>query len=144
MKEFNFSPIKKTFHSILKLSKADMQKRFAESAIGITPLQYSVLMMIKYKPTTINDIARHFDFKAPSLVPVVDALETDGFIERNSDETDRRKTMLVIKTKGLDLLKKFPMNDKKDALDIAFAGLSKNKQKDLLSLLEELLSNFPQ
>jgi DNA-binding MarR family transcriptional regulator len=143
MKEFNFSPIKKTFHSILKLSKADMQKRFTESKIGITPLQYSVLMMIKCKPTTINDIARHFDFKAPSLVPVVDALEADGFIERNSDETDRRKTTLVIKTKGLDLLKKFPVNDKKDALDTAFLKLSKNKQKDLLSLLEELLGNFP-
>ena len=144
MKEFNLSPIKKTFYFIIKLSKADMQKRFVESAIGITPLQYSVLMTIKCKPTTINDIARYFDFKAPSLVPVVDALEADGFIERNPDKTDRRKTMLVIKTKGLDLLKKFPMNDKKDALDIAFASLSKNKQKDLLNLLEELLSNFPQ
>lgn len=144
MKEFNFSPIKKTFHSILKLSRADMQKRFAEAEIGITPLQYSVLSMIKCKPTTINDIARQFDFKAPSLVPVVDALEADGLIERNSDENDRRKTTLVIKTKGLDLLKKFPINDKKDALDVAFLKLSKNKQKELLDLLEELLSNFPQ
>ena len=144
MKEFNFSPIKKTFHSILRLSKADMQKRFAEAEIGITPLQYSVLSMIGCKTITINDIARHFDFKAPSLVPVVDTLEADGFIERISDEDDRRKTMLVIKTKGLDLLKKFPRNDKKDALDVAFVKLSKDRQKDLLGLLEELLSNFPQ
>jgi MarR family multiple antibiotic resistance transcriptional regulator len=144
MKEFNFSPIKKTFHSILKLSKADMQKRFAEAKVGITPLQYSVLSMVRCKPITINNIAKHFDFKAPSLVPVADALEADGFIERILDEDDRRKTMLVIKIKGLDLLKKFPRNDKKDALDVAFVKLSKNKQKELLSLLEELLSNFSQ
>ena len=143
MKEFEFSPIKKVLHSVLKLSKADMQKRFAEANVGITPLQYVVLVTVKSKPITINEMARHFEFKSPSLVPVVDVLEKQGLLERKPDRDDRRKTTLVIKQKGIDLLKFFPLNDEKDALDVAFSKLSRNKQKDLLALLEELLNNFP-
>ena len=88
-------------------------------------------------------MARHFGFRSPSLVPVVDALEAQSLIERKPDAEDRRKTMLVIRQKGADLLKQIPPSDKKDALDTAFEKLSRQKQKELLELLEELLNNFP-
>jgi MarR family transcriptional regulator for hemolysin len=100
--------------------------------------------MVKCEPVTINDMARHFGFKPPSLVPVVDALEKQGLIERKPDESDHRKTLLVIRQKGANLLKKIPRGGKNHALDIAFEKLSGQNQKDLLKLLEELLNNFPE
>jgi len=143
MQDFDFSPIRKAVHCIVKLSRTDMQKRLADARIDITPLQCSVLRMVKCRPVTINDMARHFGFRSPSLVPVVDALEAQSLIERKPDAEDRRKTMLVIRQKGADLLKQIPPSDKKDALDTAFEKLSRQKQKELLELLEELLNNFP-
>ena len=50
--------------------------------------------------------------------------------------------MLVIKQKGTDLLKKIPRSGKNHALDIAFEKLDDREQKELLSLLDELTSNF--
>ena len=144
MQEFNFSPIRKAIHSIVKFSRSDTQKRLTDAGADITPLQYSVLRMVKCRPVTINNMARHFGFKPPSLVPVVNALEEQGLIERKPDETDHRKTMLVIKQKGEDLLKKIPRGGKNHALDIAFEKLSQQKQKELLNILEELLNNFPE
>ena len=121
-----------------------MQKRLADARIGITPLQYSVLKKVKREPVTINTIAKQFGFKPPSLVPVADALEERGLIERKPDANDRRKTLLVIKKKGSDLLEKIPHSGKKHTLDVAFEKLSPKKQKDLLNILEELLNNFPE
>ena len=144
MQDFQFSQIRKAIQCIVKFSRSDTQKRLTDAGADITPLQYSALRMIKCRPITINDMARHFGFKPPSLVPVVDILEKQGLIERRPDENDRRKTMLVIRQKGVDLLKKIPRGGKNHALDIAFEKLSGQKQKDLLNLLEELLNNFPE
>ncbi len=121
-----------------------MQKRLADARVGITPLQYSVLKKVSREPVTINAIAKQFGFKPPSLVPVVDALEERGLIKRKPDANDRRKTLLVIKKKGLDLLEKIPHSGKKHTLDAAFEKFSPKKQKDLLNILEELLNNFPE
>ena len=82
MQDFQFSPIRKAIQSIVKFSRSDTQKRLTDAGADITPLQYSVLRMIKCRPVTINDMARHFGFKPPSLVPVVNALEEQGLIER--------------------------------------------------------------
>ena len=77
------------------------------------------------------------------MVPAVDALEKAGLLHRQSDTKDRRKTLLVITSKGLELLKKIPFDDKKDALNTSFNKLTRAKQKQLLSLLQELTINFP-
>jgi DNA-binding MarR family transcriptional regulator len=143
MNNFESNPLKKNLHCIIKLAKSDVDKRFAREKVGITPLQYGVLLMTKSKPITIHEIASHFSFKSPSLVPAVDVLEQNGLLSRKADSVDRRKVQLVITKKGLDLIKRLPLDDKNDALNQAFKKLSAAKQKQLLSLLQELIENFP-
>lgn len=143
MNEFDSNPLKKLLHTLITQSRADKEKRFAKAKAGITPLQYGVLAMTKNKPITMNDIAHKFSFKAPSLVPAVDALEKGGLLARKADLVDRRKIQLIITKKGLELLKRIPFDDKNDALNKAFKKLSSDKQKQLLALLQELTSNFP-
>lgn len=136
------NPIKKALHGIIKLAKADIDKRFIEQNVGITPLQYGVLATTQAKPITIHEIACYFNFKAPSLVPAVDALEKKELLTRKTDAHDRRKIQLVITKKGLSLLKRLPINDSNSALNKAFSALSPAKQKQLLALLQELTDNF--
>jgi DNA-binding MarR family transcriptional regulator len=142
MKELESNPLKKTLYTLIKLSKADIDRRFAQAKIGITPLQYGVLSVIRDKPVTLNDIARQFNFKAPSLLPSVDILQKKGFLERKNDSADRRKTPLAITQKGKELLNSFSIDDKDDALNTAYRKLSKIKQIQLLNLLKELTANF--
>ena len=99
MNYFESTSIKKNLYILIKLAKADADKRFAEHDIGITPLQFGVLAMTKSKPITLNEIAHECNFKAPSLVPVIDALEDERLLERKNDADDRRKTQLVITKK---------------------------------------------
>jgi len=47
MQDFQFSPIRKAIQSIVKFSRSDTQKRLTDAGADITPLQYSVLRMIK-------------------------------------------------------------------------------------------------
>ena len=142
MNTLEFSPIKKSLFTIIKLAKADIQKRFIKHNIGLTAFQFGVLALTKDAPITINQIAIQCDCKAPSIVPVVDVLEKAKFLDRATDSTDRRKTQLVITKKGLAILQKIPLNDQKDALHIAFSKLNQTNQKILIQLLAELITNF--
>ena len=137
------SPIKKSLFCLIKLAKSDVDRQFARHNIGITPLQYGVLLMTKSRPITIKEIAEGFNFKAPSIVPAVDVLEKAGYLKRAPDNADRRKIQLVITKKGADLIEHLSLNNKKDALSSAFNKLSLLKQKQLLKLLQELTDNFP-
>jgi DNA-binding MarR family transcriptional regulator len=143
MKNFTFSPIKKLLFAVIKLAKKDMERQFSRAGIGISQLQYWVLVKLCSGPITINEIARQFDIKPPSLIPVVDALEKADYLLRKHDKTDRRKIQLLITKKGEELVKKIPSDNKTDALNKAFNKLSGTKQKQLLESLQELTDNFP-
>lgn len=142
MFEINPNPLKQQLTALIKLAKADMAHRFAEAHVDLTPLQYAVLLKLKDQSTTINELAKRFDVKAPSLVPVIDALEKDGLADRTADAQDRRKIQLSATKKGLELIKKIPIDDKHDILNSAFDKLDSVKQKQLLSLLKELTTNI--
>ena len=119
-----------------------MDKRFNKAKITIPQLQYWVLAIAQQKPITVNEIAREFGIKPPSLTPVVEALSKAGYLERKNDATDRRKIQLHISKKGRQMIKKLPVDGKKDAMNAAFGKLTPAKQKQLLDLLQELISNF--
>lgn len=142
MKDLELNPLQKRLHTLLKLSKKDIEKRFSQANIEVTPLQYWALAMTKAQPITLNDIARELNLKPPSLIPVIDLLEKDGYLERMNHPVDRRKIQLIITEKGLNLVKKLPLNDKNSALNNAFGKMTASRQKKLLELLQELTDHF--
>ena len=142
MNDFEFSPIKKLLFGLIKLAKKDMEKQFSRAGISISHLQYWVLVKTLSGPITLNEIAKGFDIKPPSLIPVVDALEGAGYLVRKHDQEDRRKIQLIISKSGLELVKKVPRDNKADALNKAFNKLSAAKQKQLLGGLRELAENL--
>lgn len=130
--------LRKLIFDIFKKTKMDMEKRFADSGLGITPYQHAILYVLNSGPCTINDLARTLIIQPPSLVPPVDHLEKDGLLKRRTDPLDRRKIQLDITEKGKEIIKMKLFEDKNDKLNIAFNSFSKTDQVELLTLLKQL------
>lgn len=143
MPDTSLLPLKSLVYKLFKQSRADMEKRFAQARVGITPLQYAVLCIVNTASITINELARKLMLQPPSLVPVIDSLEESKFLERKNDPNDRRKIQLVMTKKGQKLIKNIPFDDKDDTLNRAFSMMPVEKQTQLLTLLQELANNIP-
>lgn len=123
---------------LFKPIRRDVERRLVSAGQGMTMLQCGILRHLEQASLTINEMARRMMIKPPSLVAVVDALERDGYLQREPDPSDRRRTPLRITAKGEALLKKVPFCDETDALSVALDRLGERKAEQLAKLLEEL------
>lgn len=144
MQELEISPLKKMLFGLIKCSKKDLVARFKKAQADITPLQYWILMVLTSNSITLNELARQFDMKPPSLLSSIDALEKSGYLVREHNKKDRRKIQLIITTSGSKLIKNLSFNEDEDALNKSFNKLSGAKQQQLLSLLKELTTTISQ
>lgn len=72
----------------------NMQKAFdleLRSKIGISITQAKVLFALYGRPGfTLREVADKIGVESPTLVPVIDKMEADGYVKRKSDAQDRR------------------------------------------------------
>ncbi len=82
--------------SRLRLAVMRLARRLRqESPPGITPSQLSALASVDHLgPITIGDLAAHENVQPPSISRIVGTLEGDGWVERISDESDRRVALV--------------------------------------------------
>lgn len=63
--------------------------------LGITYRQWEVLCWLSYMgEITQSELAEQMRIEAPTLVGVIDRMERDGWIARETDPTDRRKKII--------------------------------------------------
>lgn len=127
---------------LAKPIRKDVERRVVSAGPGMTVLQCGILRHLEDDRLTINELARRMMIKPPSLVAVVDALERDGYLQRQADPRDRRRTPLQITPKGEALLKKVPLCAETDALAVALGHLGERKAEQLARLLEELAAKI--
>jgi DNA-binding MarR family transcriptional regulator len=76
----------------------------AARAAGLTPQQHQALLAIKGMPgnvgVTIGDLAGRLLVRHHSAVELVDRLEQNGLLRRDSDGQDGRRALLVLTAKG--------------------------------------------
>ncbi len=123
---------------LFKPIRKDVERRLGSAGPGMTMLQCGILRHLEHGSLTSNELARRMMIKPPSLVAVVDALERDGYLQRQPDPRDRRRTPLHITPQGEALLKKVPLCAETDALSVALGHLGERKAEQLARLLEEL------
>jgi MarR family transcriptional regulator for hemolysin len=91
MKKFDYE--NSVGFAVYSASKA-MQKAFdleLRNKIGITITQSKVLFALYMQPgSTLRELADKIGVESPTLVPVIDAMEEDGYVKRKSDPKDRR------------------------------------------------------
>lgn len=69
--------------------------------LGLTYTQYLVMLVLWHEPVpTTSQVASMLEVQPHALTPVVDKLIASGLVERRPDDTDRRKTELVLTPDG--------------------------------------------
>lgn len=76
------------------------------SGWGITPSQSRALRVVATRPDGMRPsvLADELRIAPRSATEVADALEDRGWVRRVADPADRRATLLVVTTEGVDLL----------------------------------------
>lgn len=113
-----------------------MRERF-----GLTGAQWKIIVVLSIKEgITQKNIADMAFVEAPTLVPVIDKMEKEGYLTRQPDPKDRRNNLIFMTKKSKDMVD--PIID--TVLEIRNMGLKKISKKDIgtaKKVLEQIMIN---
>lgn len=107
---------------------------------GVHPRQFAVMQLLSNapQPLTQSEAARSLSIPASRIVAIVDQLEVDGLVVRQSDPHDRRTRHLALTRKGQAFLKGLaPVVE--EANRRAVEPLTEHEQRQLLRLLAKIV-----
>ncbi len=125
-----------------KMAMRDLEQRLEAHNAGVSGLQYGVLQFLRHHNGTISELSRKMMLAPATLVPVVDALEQKGLVERGKDPQDRRRTPLLLTAGGLETLERMPLVDSDDSLVHSLESMGDAKTQTLSDLLRELVKQM--
>jgi DNA-binding MarR family transcriptional regulator len=120
----------------------DLDRRLDASGAGISGPQYSVMRLLSEESATITELSSRMMVAPATLVPVVDALERKGFVQRGVDPKDRRRIPLVLTDAGAEVVTRVAVVAGPDSLVQGLSGLGREKAQQLQALLIELVNQF--
>ena len=119
-----------------KAADIELRERF-----GLTGAKWKIIVVLSLKEgITQKHIADMAFVEAPTLVPVIDRMEKDGYITRKSDPGDRRNNLIFMTEKSKNIVD--PIID--CILEIRNMGLNKISKKDMevaRKVLEQITIN---
>lgn len=118
----------------------DMRLR---NRVGITFAQWRVLVLLTktHDGLSQREIAEGLGLEAPSLIPILDKLQTDGFIERRVDHNDRRNNRIYRSNKTFEIWAT-TLDCATRVLTMALAGLPEDKVQIMKEVLEKMWINL--
>jgi MarR family transcriptional regulator, transcriptional regulator for hemolysin len=111
--------------------------------VGITFAQWRVLVLLTktHDGLSQKEIAEGLGLEAPSLIPIIDKLENDGFIERRVDRNDRRNNRIFRAKKTFEIWET-TLECATRVLTIALAGLPEENIQIMKEVLEKMWINL--
>lgn len=95
--------LRRIFQAIHEYSK------LAEKATGLTgPQLWAVKLLAGGAPVRVSDLARQMYLRPPTVVGILDRLETKGLVTRTHSMKDRRAVDLSLTGAGLELAAQAP------------------------------------
>ena len=93
--------INKIGKSLINLIDQELRRKF-----GVTFGQWKVLIIIanSEQGLTQKDIADKLALEGPTLIPILDKLEKDGFVVRKTDTKDRRINRIYLTQRAEEFL----------------------------------------
>lgn len=117
-------------------STAIFQNLFAES--GLTPLQFTSLLKIRDQGRASQNLLGRLTYADPAtIMGVINRLVDRGLIRKNADPDDKRKSILILTSKGLHLIESLE-TAAREVSGETLAPLSADDQKTFLRLLRKL------
>jgi MarR family transcriptional regulator, transcriptional regulator for hemolysin len=111
--------------------------------VGITFAQWRVLVLLTktHDGLSQKEIAEGLGLEAPTLIPILDKLQNDGFIERRVDHNDRRNNRIYRAEKTFEIWEA-TLECAARVLTTALAGLSEDKVQIMKEVLEKVWINL--
>lgn len=109
MEEQRAQATKKMFEAFSQFKKV---QKYIFTSKGIKRSEFHVLMIIykltqdKQQGVKVLDISRKLEIAPPSITLLVNSLVKDGYVQRKTNEEDRRSVQINLTEKGLSVLKK--------------------------------------
>jgi MarR family transcriptional regulator for hemolysin len=113
------------------------------NGVGVTFAQWRVLVLLTktHDGLSQKEIAEGLGLEAPSLIPILDKLQTDGFIERRVDRNDRRNNRIYRSNKTFEVWAA-TLECATQVLTIALAGIAEDKVQIMKEVLEKIWINL--
>jgi DNA-binding MarR family transcriptional regulator len=126
------------FNQLFKFGKL-MRSRMEKSGPLPTAQLATLYFVAERDDPTMHDIARHHRVTAPSATTHIQELVRSGYLERRSDETDRRRIRLVLTPKGSRIIED-EVKKKKRVIESIFSDLSEKDREQFITILSKILS----
>jgi DNA-binding MarR family transcriptional regulator len=138
MKRDTTMDLVETFFKVFRLMKQEMS--YTNNLTHLSILQIQALFFLKQnaeKKVTMGDIAEYFHIELPSATSLLNKLCEQKFVERQSDDKDRRLVIIVLTPQGKALLEK-AMSERRGKLEKTLSYLSEKEKLDLLKIFKTL------
>ncbi|WP_195939623.1 MarR family winged helix-turn-helix transcriptional regulator [Romboutsia sp. 1001713B170131_170501_G6] len=134
--------LSRTFPKIYSSLYLEHLKEYA-SIKNVNKTQLRALMFIKnYGDISMTDLCSKLNIEKGSLTSMVDDLTEKGYVIRNRDLSDRRKYLISITDRGMDLASDF-MEKLSKKLEDKLSQLNDEdikRYKDAINTLEDILN----
>ncbi len=119
-----------------KAADIEMREHF-----GLSSAKWKIIVVLSIKEgITQKQIADMAFVEAPTLVPIIDKMEKEGYLTRQSDPNDRRNNLIFMTKKSKDIVD--PIID--SVLEVRNIGLNKISKGDMETakkVLEQIITN---
>jgi MarR family transcriptional regulator for hemolysin len=113
------------------------------NSVGITFAQWRVLVLLKKTSYSLSqkEIADALGLEAPTLIPILDKLQNDGFIERRVDSSDRRNNRIFLTEKTITIWD-ITLECATSVLTTALTGIPDERIQIMKEVMEKMWSNL--
>ncbi len=120
-----------------------IKKHNKELGICITPIQGTIILGIAHhnKELCQKDIEQFVSCNKSTLSTILDTMEKNELIKRNSSNSDTRRKVITLTEKSKKLIDQIK-KDRKETDVRLMQGLSVEEQKLLLASLNKILQNL--
>jgi len=105
---------------------------------GLTLGQGRLLYRLRDQPRMAGDLAKELGVRAASLTRMMEKLESQGWVERQLDRTDRRRIVVEITATGRELLGGIE-DWHKDPVVRALAAMSDEERLQFTQIVDDFL-----
>lgn len=125
-----------------RIAKLSFAKAFKKLGVDITPEQWIVLDKLDMnKEMSQKEIGNESFKNAPTISRIIDNLVKKGFVSRESEENDRRKTAIKLTKEGKKLVDQ--CRSEVDSLrDISWNNLTDKDYSEFNRIIDQVFENF--
>lgn len=126
------------------LMRMKLKESFRENHIDVSMEQFFVLNLIDHKDDlTQQDLANHFQKDKSLILRHVNTLIEDSFVDRKTDDADKRKKILIMTEKGREVLEQLK-KVAREVSDDLMVGITEKEKEVFHTVIEKIQKNTGQ